>query len=155
MDCSQVFSARSLLKRPGLWMGSGPLIKMDLPVAANRLKRSSKSNFVSSDCRRDVSLEPAWITIRVMEDGSESNNSGSLLIIAGTVAPGKQRVDALKKRISLVMESPTISVVGEKRGRGGGSCGDSLLDGAGGQETPCVSAGDGRGDLGDGLPGCD
>ena len=35
-----------------------------------------------------------------------------------TLAPGKQRVVALKKRIFLVMLSPTIKVVGETRGCG-------------------------------------
>ena len=36
----------------------------------------------------------------------------------GTVAPGKQRVIALKKQMFLVMESPIIRVVGGKSGRG-------------------------------------
>lgn len=44
--------------------------------------------------------------------------------MTGTVAPGKQCVIALKKRIFLVIESPIISVVGGKRGRG--ECGDGL-----------------------------
>lgn len=44
--------------------------------------------------------------------------------MVGTVAPGKQCVIALKKRIFLVIESPIISVVGGKRGRS--KCGDEL-----------------------------
>lgn len=44
--------------------------------------------------------------------------------MTGTMAPGKQCVTALKKQICRVMASPTINVVGEKRGRGGGGgCG--------------------------------
>lgn len=35
-----------------------------------------------------------------------------------TVAPGKQCGDALKNLMLQIIESPTIKVVGEKRGRG-------------------------------------
>lgn len=55
----------------------------------------------------------------VMEAGSEGSKQRILSIITGTVAPGKQRVIALMKRMSLVMESPMINVVGGMRGRGG------------------------------------
>ena len=53
-----------------------------------------------------------------MEDGRELISSGSLSRMDVTLAPGKQRVVALKKRIFLVMLSPTIKVVGETRGCG-------------------------------------
>lgn len=39
--------------------------------------------------------------------------------MSGTVALGKQCLSALKKCIFLVMESQTISVKGQKSGRGG------------------------------------
>ena len=63
-----------------------------------------------------------------------------------TVAPGKQRVVALKKRTFLKMLSPTSSVVGLKRGRGEGGwrraseCGGlaSAAGGAGGSGGPAV-----------------
>lgn len=35
-----------------------------------------------------------------------------------TVAPGRQCVTVLKKQMFLVIESPTINVVAEKRGQG-------------------------------------
>ena len=43
--------------------------------------------------------------------------------MTGTVAPGKQCVAVLKKRMFLIMEFPTINVVGEKRGHGDDGCG--------------------------------
>lgn len=58
-----------------------------------------------------------------MEDKSERSSPGSLSKMTGSVAPGKQRVVILKKRMCLIMESPTIKVVGVKRGRVDGGCG--------------------------------
>ena len=61
--------------------------------------------------------------------------------MTGTVAPGKQRVIVLKKRTCLMIESPTINVVGGKRGRGGAgrvslrSDGDRELSGCCGLEA--------------------
>ncbi len=49
----------------------------------------------------------------------DCNSSGSLSRITATVAPGKHRVTALKKRISLTILLPTMSAVGLHRGRGG------------------------------------
>lgn len=52
-----------------------------------------------------------------------------------TLAPGKQRVTALKKPMFLTMESPMIKVIGGKSGRGGESggaqysCGAGVVDG--------------------------
>ena len=55
--------------------------------------------------------------MRVMDEGSDYSSPGSFARITGTVASGKQQVVVLKKQIFLVMESPIIRVVGEKRGR--------------------------------------
>ena len=74
--------------------------------------------FVSSDFLREVSLEPTCTITRFMEGGRERSSVGSSSNITGTVDPGKQCVAALKKRTFLIIESPTISVVGEKSGRG-------------------------------------
>lgn len=46
-----------------------------------------------------------------------------------TFAPGKHRVTALKKRMFFTMESPTIKVVGGKRGRGDCVTGEGQDDG--------------------------
>lgn len=54
--------------------------------------------------------------------------AGQGVLPTETVAPRKQCVTALKKRMFLVMESPTIRVVGGKRGRGDA---DSGLTGLG------------------------
>ena len=51
-----------------------------------------------------------------MEDGRELISSGSLFRMDVTLAPGKQCVVALKERIFLVMLSPTIKVVGKRKG---------------------------------------
>lgn len=96
----------------------GPEIKMDFPQSFKTVKRRLKSFLVRSDSRRDVSFVPTCTTIVVMEVGREGSNSKSLSKMTGTVAPGKQRVMALKKRMFLVMESPMINVVvGEERTR--------------------------------------
>ena len=120
MDWSHVLRFRSLLNRSGRWdmIGRGPLIKTDFPQRFKKEKRSLKSRFVSSVCRRAISLWPVWSITRCMEDGRELISSGSLSRMDVTLAPGKQRVVALKKRIFLVMLSPTIKVVGETRGCG-------------------------------------
>ncbi|KAF3837639.1 hypothetical protein F7725_009407 [Dissostichus mawsoni] len=73
----------------------------------------------NSDCWRAVSFDPTWTISRLTEDGSECSSPGSFSRMTGTVAPGRQRVAALKNRMFLVMESPIINVVGAKRGRGG------------------------------------
>ncbi len=58
-------------------------------------------------------------------------------MITGTVAPGRQCVVVLTKRISLIMESPTIRAVGGKGGQGGehrcSTCQDA---GRGGESCP-------------------
>ncbi len=74
----------------------------------------------SEACCVCVSLDPTWTTTRFMEDGRERNSAGSLFNMSRTVEQGKQCVAALKKRTFLIIESPTIKVVGEKSGRGGG-----------------------------------
>ena len=79
---------------------------------------------------------------RLVEDGSERSSPGSLSRMSGTVAPGKQCVVALKNLMSLIMESPTINVVGEKRGRGGDSRGLVRLEGTGSVSAPCVEVAD-------------
>eukprot|EP00064_Thunnus_orientalis_P018752 superscaffoldBa00004421_g18858 len=48
--------------------------------------------------------------------------------MSGTVAPGKQCVAVLKKRLFLIMEPPPISVVGAKRGQGDVECVITGLD---------------------------
>lgn len=53
-----------------------------------------------------------------MEVGRVFNREGSRVKMSRTFAPGKHRVTALKKRMFLIMESPTIKVVGGKSGRG-------------------------------------
>jgi len=60
--------------------------------------------------------------------------------MTGTVAPGRQCVAALKKWMSLVIESPTINVVGEKRGQGDGESTGSVRAG-----ERCVEAAADRG----------
>ena len=55
--------------------------------------------------------------MQVMDEGSDCSSPVSFPSITGTMAPGKQQVVVLKKRIFLVMESPVTSVVGEKSGR--------------------------------------
>lgn len=47
-----------------------------------------------------------------MGDGSDWSSPGSLSRITRSVAPGKQWVATLKKRVFLIMESSTIRVVG-------------------------------------------
>lgn len=48
--------------------------------------------------------------------------------MTGTVAPGRQRVIALKKRMFLVIDSPMINVVGGKRGERDVTCGQPGQD---------------------------
>lgn len=55
-----------------------------------------------------------------IEGGRELSSPGSLAQITGMVDPGKQRVSVLRKQMSLVMKSPTVKVVREKRGQGDG-----------------------------------
>ena len=117
----------NLLKRPAprTTVGMGPEIKTDFPQTLKKDKRPLKSFLVSSDCSQAKSLVLTWTITRLIEEGSESSSPGSLYRISGTVAPGKQRVTALKKQIFLMMESLVISVVRERkgRGRGGDGCG--------------------------------
>lgn len=56
---------------------------------------------------------------------------GSFAKMSGTVAPGKQRLTALKKLMFLVMESLIIRIVRGNRGRGDVVCGLSGLDDGG------------------------
>lgn len=124
---------RILLNRsaPRDTVAIGPEIKTLNAQVFRKLKRSLKSFLVSSDCRRAVSFDPTWTITRLIEDGSERSRPGSLSRMTGTVAPGKQCVVELKKRMFLVMESPTIRVVRRKRGRGDAEYGTSGLDGGG------------------------
>ena len=55
--------------------------------------------------------------MRTTDGGRDRMIPGSSPRMSLTVAPGKQRVVALKKRTFLKMLSPTSSVVGLKRGR--------------------------------------
>ena len=96
-----------------------------------KLKRSLKSFLVNSNCWRAVSFDPTWTITRLVEDGSECSRPGSLSRMTRIVAPGRQCVVELKKRMFLVMESLTISIVGRKRGRGDAECWISGLDGGG------------------------
>ena len=114
--------------------GIGPLIKTDFPVSFKTFKRILKSLLVRSDSRRQVSFVPTCSTIREMEAGSEGSKFRNLSRITGTVAPGKQRVIALKKWMSLVIESPMINVVGGMRGRGSEVC---KLPGLGSGRSVC------------------
>ena len=83
-----------------------------------------------------MSFIPAWTITLWIEAGSDCSREGSLSRMSGTVAPGKQCVAALKKRVFLIMESPTISVVGGNRGRGGvGSDSDLVEDGHGADDA--------------------
>ena len=65
--------------------------------------------------------------MRLIEVGSDGIRSTALARMSATLAPGKQCVTALKNRISRVVESPIIIVVGGKSGRG-----------VGGREWPVV-----------------
>ena len=116
-----MWKLRILLKRPAprASVGIGPEIKTDFSQLRRRLKSFSKSFFVSSDCWRAVSFDPTWTISLLTDDGSECSSPGSLSRITGTVAPGRQRVAALKNRMFLIMESPIMNVVGANRGRGG------------------------------------
>ena len=78
-----------------------------------------KSAFVSSDCWRLVSFDPTWTIILLIVVGSDAISPGSLAMMSGVVAPGKQCVTALMKRMFLMMESPIIRVVGGISGRRG------------------------------------
>ena len=117
-DLSQVFRLRIRVKRlaPRPNVGMGPETKTDFPQSFKTLKRSLKSSLVHSDSRRNVSFTTTWSTTLLMEEGSEGSRSRSLSTMTGTVAPEKLCVMTLKKRISLVMESPMINVVGGGRG---------------------------------------
>lgn len=130
MDWSQVLRLRSLLKRdaPREKEGRGPEINTDFPQLLSKLRSSLKCFFVISDWRREVSLNPRWITSFSTEAGSETSNSGRFLRRFGTVEPGKQCVTALTKRMFLMMESPIIAVVGGKSGRADVDEGESLPD---------------------------
>ena len=96
----------------------GPEIKTDFAQVHRISKRELKALLVSSVAARARSLDPTCTTIRVMDEGSDCSSLGCFPKITGTVAPGRQQVVALKKRIFLVIESPIIRVVGEKSGRG-------------------------------------
>lgn len=63
---------------------------------------------------------PTWMMSRFMEVGSDGRIFWRFFRMTGTVAPGKQRVVALKKRTLLIIESPIISVLGGKSGQGDG-----------------------------------
>ena len=118
---SQVWRLRILLKRsaPRPSVGMGPEIKTVFPVSFKRLKSRLKSLLVTSDFLREVSFEPTCTTIFETEEGREGSRWRSLSRMTGTVAPGKQCVMALKNLMYLVIESPMISVVAGRRGRGG------------------------------------
>jgi len=124
-DWSQTLRLRILEKRPTPRnsVGTGPEIKNDFPHARKSLGRLLKSILVSSDCWQDVSFEPTWTITRSIEDGRERSRPGISSSMTWTVAPGKPCVVALKKRTFLIMESPTNSVVGGKRGQGKSDCG--------------------------------
>ncbi|XP_049919744.1 uncharacterized protein LOC126409004 [Epinephelus moara] len=75
---------------------------------------------------------------------AENRLSGSLSLIFVTVAPGKQWVVELKKRMFLVMESPTMAVVGGNSGRGRGGerrCSVGTVCGVCGEVTTSAVAG--------------
>jgi len=78
---------------------------------------------VRTGSRRDASFDPTWTIMDVMEAGREGKRTQSLSVMTGTVAPRRVCVIALKKRISLVIESPMINMVGGKRGHGDEDCG--------------------------------
>ena len=120
VDWSQVLSWSSLLKRhdPRPRDGSGPKIKTNFPVLFKMSMRRLNSRFVRSLSSQDMSLCPQWTTMRFMEIGSDGIRALTLARMSTTLAPGKQCVTALKNRIPLVMESPMITVVGGKSGRG-------------------------------------
>ena len=99
-------------------VGMGPEIKTDFPQVRRKSRREIKARFVSSEAPRAMSLVPTCTTSRVMEDGRDCSSPGSFSRISRTVAPGRQQVVALKKRIFRVIESPMIRVVGGKSGRG-------------------------------------
>lgn len=69
---------------------------------------------VSADSRQVVSLIPTWTTTLETVLGSDERSDNSLSSMSGTVAPGRQFVMALAKRIFLVMESVMMSVLGGK-----------------------------------------
>ena len=114
-DWSLLWRLSNLLKCPApqTSVGMGPEIKTDFPQELKKDKRSLKSLLGSSDCWRAKSLIPTWTITRLIEEGSESNSPGNLSRISGMVAPGKQRVTALKKQTFPMMESPVI-VQGEE-----------------------------------------
>lgn len=57
---------------------------------------------------------PILIIIRLVEDRSEYSSPGSLSMMSGIVAPGKQRVAVPK--MFVIRESPTINMALEKKG---------------------------------------
>lgn len=71
---------------------------------------------------------PILIIIRLVEDRSEYSSPGSLSMMSGIVAPGKQRVAVPK--MFVIRESPTINMALEKKGWGGGGCWFSGQEGA-------------------------
>lgn len=93
-------------------------MKTDLPQSFIMAKRRWKSLLSTSGSHRTTSFVPTCRIRRLMEWGKVWSSPGSLFIRSVTVAPGKQCVDALKKRMYLVMESPTIAVDGGNSGGG-------------------------------------
>ena len=97
MDWSQVLRLRSLLKRdaPREKEGRGPEINTAFPQLLSKLKSSVKCFFVISDWRREVSLNPRWITSFSTEAGSES--SREILEEIWDSGTGKTMCDCIKK----------------------------------------------------------
>lgn len=117
---SQELRDRSLLKRsePRLSVGRGPLMKTVLPHVFKNSNRLLNLALSTSDCRWAVSFVPTWTMMRLTEGGVDWSRSGSFSNSELTVAPGRQCVVELCRRMFLVMESPTtILVGGEGRGR--------------------------------------
>ena len=87
-------------------------MKADFPVLFSRSNSLMKSAFVSSDCWRLVSFDPTLTIILLIIVGNEAMSPGSVPMMSGVGAPGKQCVTALKKQIFFMMESLIIRVVG-------------------------------------------
>lgn len=94
-------------------------IKTDFSDWFKKLMSWPKSNLVSSECLRSLSLLQTLNMISVIEDGRDANSSGSNFRISHAQVPGRQSVTVLKKKFTcLIMEPPTISVDGGNNGRG-------------------------------------
>lgn len=116
----QVLGLSSLLKRAVPWpsVRMGPEIKMNFPQQFKRLKRMLKSFLSAQRNHKPHRSSRCAGRIQFMDDGRDCDSPGSFFVMTGTVAPGKQCVTALQKRMFWVIESPPIREVGEKMGRG-------------------------------------